>query len=309
MIYRGKHVAPRQKGKELRRFGRAIPVALVISLVMATAALADTDLDDTDRAIVGNAEASPVVLECGGAPVNIALTVTADNGANNNTTAAERSVTAPTNLTVTDSGLSASGSQMQSFRDTKDTPNYSTLNETLTFTIAVSATANAPAGPGNYAITFSESGAGMVNLGSKVNLSAEPTFNNPVLYVNINCASGYTSNGFFRPVDMNDVLNKGKAGQTIPLKFDIIDGNSDPVADRTDLVAISVRFINCLQTGGETDVIEEYSQSASGLRWDAAAQQYVFNFATQKSWAGQCKTVTLYLDGDAAAVAYFNFTK
>jgi hypothetical protein len=294
-----------------KRLARAIALVTTLSLVMTVAAFANTDLDNTDRAIVGNAEAAPVAVECGGASANITLRVIADNGANNNTTAADRSVTAPTALTITDSGLSASGSQTQSFRDTFGGNNYNQTNDVLEFTIAVSAAANAPAGASSYAITFSEAGAGMVNLGAKVDLNTNlgTEFANPLLYVDIACASGYTTNGFFRPVDMNGVLNKAKAGQTIPLKFDIIDGNLDAVADRTDLVGITVRSINCSQIGSEADVIEEYSQSASGLRWDAAAQQYVFNFATQKSWAGQCRTVTLYLDGDEAAIAYFNFTK
>jgi hypothetical protein len=303
----GESIGNEESSMFRKRFTRALVLATTASLVVAATTFANTDLTDPDRAIVGNADATPVALECGGASANITLRVIANNGANNNTTAAERSVTAPTSLTVTDAGLSASGSQTQSFRDTTGGQNYSQLNDILDFTIAVNAAASAPAGASNYAITFSESGAGMVNLGSKVDLGTG--FTNPLLYVDVTCAAGYTTNGFFRPVDMGGVLNKAKAGQTIPLKFDIIDANDSAVADRTDLVGITVRSINCTQAGTTTDVIEEYSQSASGLRWDATAQQYVFNFATQKSWAGTCKTVTLSLDGDEAAVAYFNFTK
>jgi hypothetical protein len=129
--------------------------------------------------------------------------------------------------------------------------------------------------------------------------------NSASINVNRGC---YTTNGFFQPVDMNNVVNKAKAGQTIPLKFDIIDGNGDPVADNTGLVGIVSKVYTCgsLDSGG-TDIIETYSTSDAGLRWDATAQQYVFNFATQKSWAGACRSVTLYLDGGEAAVAYFQF--
>jgi hypothetical protein len=144
-----------------------------------------------------------------------------------------------------------------------------------------------------------------VNYGGETNYLGSAS--SPDLTVQVTVA--YTTNGFFAPVDMNGVLNKAKAGQTIPLKFDIIDGDGNPVANDTSLVDITVRSITCDTTGVETDVIEYYSTSASGLRWDATAQQYVFNFATQKAWAGTCKTVTLYLDGGEAAVAYFNFTR
>jgi len=99
------------------------------------------------------------------------------------------------------------------------------------------------------------------------------------------CGPTYTTDGFFRPVDMGGVWNKAKAGQTIPLKFDILaDGVA--VENDTSLVGITVRSTTCLTSGAETDVIEESSQSTSGLRWDATAQQYVFNFATQKAWLG-----------------------
>jgi hypothetical protein len=298
-----------------KRLSRAVALGVGTAFVVSVAAFANTSLDgSSDAIVVGDAATSAAAAEltCGGDAVNIQLDVTANNG---NITATQiangdGNVTAPTALSINSLGqLVASGTQTQSFA----AGNYGgspTNTQTLSFTIALSAAASAPAGAGSDDITFSESGAGMVNLASRVDLAVvAPVFVAPLVYWNVSCGPTYTTNGFFRPVDMDGVLNKAKAGQTIPLKFDIIDGNGDPVADRTDLVGITVRSITCLQAGTETDVIEEYSQSASGLRWDAAAQQYVFNFATQKTWATQCRTATLYLDGDEAAVAYFNFTK
>ena len=121
----------------------------------------------------------------------------------------------------------------------------------------------------------------------------------------------YTTNGFFSPVDMG-IWNLAKAGQTIPLKFDIIDGNGDPVVNDLSLIALDKHFIACGETPSGTgtyDIIESYATGGTSLRWDTLSEQYIFNFGTLKSWAGKCMAVTLYLDGSEAATAYFNFTK
>jgi len=46
MFSRGRHAAPRQKGKELRRFGRAIPLALAFVMTMGAVAFADSVVND-----------------------------------------------------------------------------------------------------------------------------------------------------------------------------------------------------------------------------------------------------------------------
>ncbi len=59
MGWTGKHVAPRQKGKGLRRFGRAIPLALAFVLAMGAVAFADTVFIENTIGVNDNVTKAP----------------------------------------------------------------------------------------------------------------------------------------------------------------------------------------------------------------------------------------------------------
>jgi hypothetical protein len=109
--------------------------------------------------------------------------------------------------------------------------------------------------------------------------------------------------GFFQPVDMVNT-NLAKAGQTIPLKFNVADANG-PVTDLSS-VSASVQGVSC-DLGDTLDQIEEYSQAASGLQ-NLGGGAYQFNWATPKSYASSCKTLQLDVAG-VDHTADFRFTK
>ena len=109
--------------------------------------------------------------------------------------------------------------------------------------------------------------------------------------------------GFFQPVDV-DKTNMAKAGQTIPLKFNVADANG-PVTDLSS-VSASVQGVSC-DLGDTLDQIEEYSQGASGLQ-NLGGGAYQFNWATPKSYASSCKTLHLDVGGNDHT-ADFRFTK
>jgi hypothetical protein len=262
-------------------------------------AFAGTDLDNTDRAIVGTAstDANPANLECGGAAVNIQLNVVADNGniPSNPQYPASGTVTVPTSLTITGTGVTAAGSQSQTF--TAD-QNFNTTNQTLSFTIALSADATANPGAQSFAITFGTTGT-MVLLGGQVTL--DPGFTNPTVYANVTCAS-YEIVGFYQPVRM-DAYNGSKAGSTIPLKFDIVDGDGVEQTD-TSLVDSLIQRFTC-NSGTETDMLEteELSSGNTTLRWDDEGEQFVFNWKTPKTPG--CYRVTLIVEGGDSIYADF----
>lgn len=189
MFSRGRHAAPRQKGKELRRFGRAIPLALAFVLTIgAAAALASTTLDSGDVAVVGTASVSPgASLVRAGGSATFNLTVTADDGniPDSQCDGTKNKVTVPTSFTVTSTGLVAGATTTSQEFPCHNYSGSGGSPETLTFSgLTVSAAADAPLGLSNHAITFGASGA-MVTLGNQVVLSTSPAFVAPRLFVSV----------------------------------------------------------------------------------------------------------------------------
>ena len=104
--------------------------------------------------------------------------------------------------------------------------------------------------------------------------------------------SRYSVRGFAAPVDASPRVNVAKAGQTIPLKFSVVDDAGLPVPGITGFT-INVTDQRCA-LGSTLDQIEEYASGGSGLR-DFGDGDYQFNWATPKSYARSCKQLTLSL--------------
>ena len=94
----------------------------------------------------------------------------------------------------------------------------------------------------------------------------------------------YGAAGFFAPVDA-DVLNLTRAGQTVPLKFQLSLGG-EPVLD---LAAVTVRASSLSCASGETpDQLEEYATGGKGLL-NLGGGRYQFNWAPPKSTRGPAR--------------------
>jgi len=121
----------------------------------------------------------------------------------------------------------------------------------------------------------------------------------------------YNLTGFFAPVDMGGVTNRAKAGQTIPLKFRVVDENGAPYGGLV-LSNVAVTSIQTTAGSGTSDDIETYS-GASGLQY-LGDGNYQFNWKTPKSYANQTRNVRLTIDDpdflvDVNPTALFNFRK
>ena len=58
------------------------------------------------------------------------------------------------------------------------------------------------------------------------------------------------------------------------------------------------------------DVIEEtVNAGGSSLTYDPVANQYIYVWKTDKSWAGTCRLLTVKLADGTSYYAYFNFTR
>lgn len=124
----------------------------------------------------------------------------------------------------------------------------------------------------------------------------------------------YTFSGFFPPIE-NHSTNSAKAGQTIPVKWRLTDGNGTPIEDPNSFVSVS-SYATPGTCGGahghisrsskiEPTVASETSSGASGLQY-LGNGYWQINWKTLKSYAGQCRTMSLNLnDGGAGRTAVF----
>ncbi|HET9344236.1 MAG TPA: ExeM/NucH family extracellular endonuclease [Candidatus Limnocylindrales bacterium] len=115
----------------------------------------------------------------------------------------------------------------------------------------------------------------------------------------------YEFSGFEDPIDNPPVLNIVKAGQGVPVKFQLADGLGLDVLFGTP----SATQFAC-EGGGESDVLEETTTSgASGLQLDPQTGLYTYVWKTDKLWANQCRTFEITFDDGAYRRALFSFTK
>lgn len=115
----------------------------------------------------------------------------------------------------------------------------------------------------------------------------------------------YQFTGFFQPVDNGGVLNKAKAGSAIPIKFSLA-GNQG--LDILQSGSPSVGRQNC--TAGPSDLIEEtVTANASGLTYDATADQYVYVWKTGTTLVNTCQKFVLITKDGVRHEALFQFTK
>lgn len=119
---------------------------------------------------------------------------------------------------------------------------------------------------------------------------------------------GWTVTGFLPPVDMDKVLNVAQAGRVVPLMWRIVDGDGVPVSDPSSFVKIASRSWGCaMRTGTVEDGLEKYA-APSGMRY-LGSGLWQFSWATSKTWAGQCRTVTLELSDGSTISADFKFRR
>jgi hypothetical protein len=116
----------------------------------------------------------------------------------------------------------------------------------------------------------------------------------------------YRFTGFYSPVDNAPVINTVKAGQGVPVKFELggdrglaVFVGSGPTSQQT----------NCA-SGAPLDAVNEtVSAGSSGLLYDVAAAQYVYIWKTEKAWAGTCRQLSLSFNDGSTRQANFMFAK
>jgi hypothetical protein len=118
---------------------------------------------------------------------------------------------------------------------------------------------------------------------------------------------------FSSPVDNAPMVNKAKAGQTIPVKWYLGDewrmGDPmfGPISDPTAIVGVTSQKIACPDLSGEAvDAIETYVSDPGTLQY-LGDGYWQFNWRTQRLWTGECRTMTLTLSDGTTKSASFSF--
>jgi hypothetical protein len=122
----------------------------------------------------------------------------------------------------------------------------------------------------------------------------------------------YTFSGFFAPVDNPPMVNTVKAGQTVPVKWRVMDANGQPVASLATKTFTSTG-INCSSLAGEPESAIEPSSGTSG--WQYLGNGYwQYNWKTSSGYANTCRTMVLTISSDSGTAttqytANFKFKK
>ncbi len=118
----------------------------------------------------------------------------------------------------------------------------------------------------------------------------------------------YDFSGFFQPVDMGDnVVNTVKAGSAIPIKFSLDGDQGLNIFESGYPKVVGATF----GTNTVLDQIETIITTAgnSSLSYDPIADQYIYVWKTDKSWAGLGKQLIVKLNDGMEYRANFLFRK
>jgi hypothetical protein len=113
----------------------------------------------------------------------------------------------------------------------------------------------------------------------------------------------WTLNGFYRPVDMNNVINTVKSGSTVPLKFNIFAGSTEITATSA-VKSFSAATVACTALSGTADDVDFTTTGGTSLRYDTTGGQFVQNWQTTGR-TGTCFKVSLATQDGSSIVAYF----
>ncbi|HSK23739.1 MAG TPA: PxKF domain-containing protein [Egicoccus sp.] len=119
-------------------------------------------------------------------------------------------------------------------------------------------------------------------------------------------AATYQFVGFERPVENPPVVNRANAGQTIPLKWRLLDHDGVPVTDLESVQVTTTRMPD--DPDATVEPIEEYAAGESGLQ-NLGDGYYQFNWKTPRTYAGSSYTLTLDLGDAGSHHALFEFPR
>jgi hypothetical protein len=114
----------------------------------------------------------------------------------------------------------------------------------------------------------------------------------------------YDFSGLLSPIDAAPVVNKAKAGSSVPVKFSLgADYGLDVLAEGSP----SSRTVACDSGATADDVEQTVSTNESGLTYDAASGIYTYVWKTDKKWGGSCRNLSVELADGSTQTVNFSF--
>ena len=114
----------------------------------------------------------------------------------------------------------------------------------------------------------------------------------------------WTLRGFYQPTDMGGTLNIVKAGATVPLKFEVFQGQTE-LKETSAIKSFTTKTVTCGSLGSAlTDEVEVTTTGGTSLRFDATGDQFIQNWQTPKT-VGTCYAVTVTTQDGSSITAYF----
>jgi hypothetical protein len=112
----------------------------------------------------------------------------------------------------------------------------------------------------------------------------------------------YDFSGLLSPIDAQPVVNKAKAGSSVPVKFSL---GANYGLDVLAAGSPSSQRVAC-DSGSTSDELEQtVSANRSGLTYDTSSGIYTFVWKTEKSWGGTCRNLSVELaDGSTQTVSF-----
>jgi sugar lactone lactonase YvrE len=111
--------------------------------------------------------------------------------------------------------------------------------------------------------------------------------------------------GFSAPISNTDV-NLVNAGQTIPIGFQVLGGNNNPVLN-LDMPPVAITFAPAGSCSGPTTMITTMDASGNSGFQNLGGGFYQFNWKTMKSMAGTCGTLQVNVGDGVLHTAQFQF--
>jgi hypothetical protein len=173
---------------------------------------------------------------------------------------------------------------------------------------SVSITADDGTGSGvNSAASTLSGSVDTTSVGTKtVNYAAKDNLGNTAS-TSCTYSVNYDFHGFFSPVDG---LNKVKAGQGIPVKFDL--GGDQGLGIFASSYPKSFK-IDCDTSADQDSTVATVAAGNSSLNYDGTVNpgigQYIYVWKTDKGWAGTCRQLDVLLTDGTTHSAKFSFTK
>lgn len=110
--------------------------------------------------------------------------------------------------------------------------------------------------------------------------------------------------GFFQPIDNPPTLNTVKAGSAVPVKFSL---GGDQGLNIFAPGSPASRQVTCTTAAPLDDVEQTVTAGGSSLTYDATANQYIYVWKTEASWANTCRELVLTLIDGSNHTANFKF--